>query len=165
MKFVVFDECWRLLESAAGARFIGEVFRTFRKYQASAIAISQTMDDFAKSRVASAILPNAAVKWVLKQTGGNLASLKEILSLNEREMKLIEGVTSRKGYFSDAFLIAGDDKQVVVVESTPLEYWLATTDPMDLKAFQQMRAKWPQLPDLGLLEELSTQYPRGVSAA
>lgn len=47
-KFVVFDECWALLENEAGARFLGEVFRTFRKYRASAIAISQTMVDFAK---------------------------------------------------------------------------------------------------------------------
>lgn len=121
-KFIVFDECWKLIENGAGSRFIAEVFRTFRKYRASAIAISQTMDDFSKSKIASAILPNSSVKWILKQTGGNLASLKETLLLNEREMDLVESVTSKKGHFSEAFLIAGDEKQVVVVESTPLEY-------------------------------------------
>jgi len=163
-KFVVFDECWKLIESGAGSRFIAEVFRTFRKYRASAIAISQTMDDFAKSKIASAILPNSSVKWILKQTGGNLPSLKETLLLNERETRLVESVTSKKGYFSEAFLIAGDDKQVVVVESTPLEYWLATTDPADLKAFEEARNRNPELPDAEILENLAREFPRGASA-
>lgn len=163
-KFVVFDECWKLIESGAGSRFIAEVFRTFRKYRASAIAISQTMDDFAKSKIASAILPNSSVKWILKQTGGNLPSLKETLLLNERETRLVESVTSKKGYFSEAFLIAGDEKQVVVVESTPLEYWLATTDPADLKTFEIARQKSAGLSDVEVLEQLSREYPRGASA-
>lgn len=164
-KFVVFDECWRLLENDASSRFIAEVFRTFRKYKASAIAISQTMDDFAKSKVASAILPNSSIKWVLKQTGGNLASLKETLLLNEREANLVESVISKKGYFSEAFLIAGDEKQVVVIESTPLEYWLATTDPQDLKKLGERRLMLPDLSDADLLELLAKEFPHGASAS
>ena len=163
-KFVVFDECWSLLENDAGARFLGEVFRTFRKYRASAIAISQTMDDFAHSRVASAILPNASVKWLLKQTGGNLPSLQKILRFNEREIKLVESVTSRKGYFSEAFLVAGDDKQVVLAESTPLEYWLATTDPSDIRALEHLRMEKPGLTHLELLFLMAERYPHGASA-
>ncbi len=161
-KFVIFDECWALLEGG-GSTFLGHVFRTFRKYRASAIAISQTMDDFAKSKAAAAILPNSSVKWILKQTGGNMASLKETLLLNERETRLVENVTSKKGYYSEAFLVAGDEKQVVVVESTPLEYWLATTDPQDLKEFERLKKEHPDLSDGALLETLSKQYPRGAS--
>lgn len=161
-KFVVFDECWSLLENEAGARFLGEVFRTFRKYRASAIAISQTMDDFANSKVASAILPNASVKWLLKQTGGNLPSLQKILRLNEREIRLVESVTSKKGFYSEAFLIAGDDKQVVTIESSPLEYWLATTDPLDLRAMDRARASHPELGNLALLEKMAALYPNGA---
>ena len=162
-KFVVFDECWSLLENDAGARFLGEVFRTFRKYRASAIAISQTMDDFANSKVASAILPNASVKWLLKQTGGNLPSLQKILRFNEREIKLVESVTSKKGFYSEAFLVAGDDKQVVLLESSPLEYWLATTDPMDLRAMERVAAENAELSGLELLEKMAERYPNGAS--
>ena len=162
-KFIVFDECWSLLENPAGSRFLGEVFRTFRKYRASAIAISQTMDDFSKSKVASAILPSASVKWILKQTGANLPSLKETFALNDREIKLIESVTSKKGFFSEAFLIAGDDRQVVVVQSTPLEYWLATTDPLDLLKLKEMRKQHPEARDLEILESLAADLPFGAS--
>jgi type IV secretory pathway VirB4 component len=76
-KFVVFDECWKLLENDSGASFIAEVFRTFRKYYASAAAISQNMDDFAKSKVASAILSNSSIKWVLRQKGADQKRLAE----------------------------------------------------------------------------------------
>jgi len=162
-KFVIFDECWKLLENAAGARFIAEVFRTFRKYKASAIAISQTMDDFAKSKVASAILPNSSVKWILKQTGGNIPSLQETLLLNERETRLVESITAKKGFYSEAFLIAGDDRQVVVVESTPLEYWLATTDPQDLKLLENFRNENLRMSNIEILECLAGKYPRGAS--
>ncbi len=162
-KFVIFDECWSLLENEAGARFLGEVFRTFRKYRASAIAISQTMDDFANSIVASAILPNASVKWLLKQTGGNLPSLQNLMRFNEREIKLVESVTSKKGFYSEAFLVAGDDKQVVVLESTPLEYWLATTDPMDLRAIERAVLKDERLHGLPLLQHMAEAYPHGAA--
>ena len=39
-KFLIFDECWKLLENDAGSTFIAEVYRTFRKYYASAIAMT-----------------------------------------------------------------------------------------------------------------------------
>lgn len=159
-KFVVFDECWQLLESEAGARFLEGVFRTFRKYKASAIAISQSMEDFANSKVSSAILPNASVKWILKQTGGNLSALQKILNLNERELKLVESVSSKKGYYSEAFLIAGDDKQIVKIESTPLEYWLSTTDPVDLKALDEMKSQFSQ--PLDLFKKMAEKYPHGA---
>lgn len=159
-KFVVFDECWQLLESEAGARFLESVFRTFRKYKASAIAISQSMEDFANSKVSSAILPNASVKWILKQTGGNLQALQKILNLNERELKLVESVTSKKGFYSEAFLIAGDDKQIVKIESTPLEYWLSTTDPVDLKALDEMKSQFSE--PLDLFKKMAEKYPNGA---
>ncbi len=162
-KIVVFDECWKIIENEAGARFIGEVFRTFRKYLASAIAISQTMDDFGKSKVAQAILPNAAIKWILRQTGGNLPSLREMLVLNEREMRLVESVTSKKGQYSEAFLIAGDHRQVVLIESTPLEYWLATTDSQDLKLYFEEQAQHSDLSDGEILERLASRYPHGAA--
>ncbi|MBK9039151.1 MAG: ATP-binding protein [Bdellovibrionales bacterium] len=57
MKFLIFDESWKLLESDAGSTFIAEVFRTFRKYYASCIAISQNIDDFAKSKAAMRSCP------------------------------------------------------------------------------------------------------------
>ena len=67
MKFVVFDECWRLLKDKAGQDFIESIFRTCRKYFTSCIAISQAIQDFAESEISSAIIPNCSIKWLLQQ--------------------------------------------------------------------------------------------------
>jgi len=161
-KFVVFDECWKLLESEEGAAFIGPVFRTFRKYRASAIAISQTISDFADSKISSAVMPNSSIKWILRQKGSDPAALKNALQLNEREMDLIASLTAEKGVFSESFLIAENQKLVVRIESTPLEYWLATTDPTDLVLINKLKAEMPEADDLSLMKILSKSHPQGA---
>ena len=164
-KFLVFDECWKLLENEAGANFIGEVFRTFRKYYAAAIAISQNMDDFAKSKVAGAILSNSSIKWCLTQKGADQARLQEVLQLNDNEMALIASLHQERGLYSEAFLMAQDQRAVVAIDSTPLEYWIATTDPRDLAKIEAETLKNPGKDSLSTLLELSKRYPRGAVAS
>lgn len=165
MKFLVLDECWKLLESSAGAAFIGEVFRTFRKYYASAIAISQNIDDFAKSKVSQAILPNTSIKWILMQRGADQQRLKEVLNLNGTELSLISSLHQKRGEYSEAFLMAGDEHSVVVIEATALEYWIATTDARDLAEFQSAISASPEKSNFEVLTELSKKYPKGVIAS
>ncbi len=164
MKFAIFDECWRLLQDDSASLFIGDVFRTFRKYRASAIAISQTMDDFAKSKVAGAIMPNSSLKWILRQKGADQESLKNALMLNDREMEQISSLGSKKGYYSEAFLMAENKRQVVRIDSTPLEYWLFTTDPADLALMNDIKNKNPSLTDLDVLREAAKTHSQGASA-
>jgi conjugal transfer ATP-binding protein TraC len=164
MKFLVFDECWRLLESDAGSQFVGEVFRTFRKYYASAIAISQNIDDFAKSKAASAIMPNSSIKWILKQPGADFKRLAEVLRLNEREIALVQSLAQVKGQYSEAFLVCEDRKAVVSVESTPIEYWLATTDPKDFALMKREQTS-TQKQDLELIQYLAEKFPMGATGA
>jgi len=162
MKFTIFDECWALLDSASV--FIEAVFRTFRKYRASAIAISQTIDDFANSSVGPAVLANSSIKWVLRQKGSDQNVLKDVLRLNEREMNHVSMLQSDKGRFSEAFLIADDLRQVLRIQSTPLEYWLATTDPADLEVIASLRNEFPERSDLDLLKAAAEKYPLGATS-
>lgn len=162
-KFLVLDECWKLMESNAGSTFIGEVFRTFRKYYASAIAISQNIDDFAKSRVSTAILPNTSLKWVLMQKGADQARLKEVLQLNDNEMELISSLHQSRGFYSQAFLMAEDRHCVVSIEPTPLEYWIATTDPKDLAAMNELKKGGFIGSERDLLVGMSRRFPQGVT--
>ncbi len=163
MKFLVFDECWKLLENQAGSAFIGEVFRTFRKYYASAIAISQNIDDFAKSRVSQAILPNTSIRWILMQNGADQERLKEVLRLNSTESALITSLHQKKGEYSEAFLMAEENRTVVRISPTPMEYWIATTDPRDLGMFQnELNSGKSQLEALRYLSQI---YPKGVIAS
>lgn len=164
MKFLIFDECWKLLENESGAMFIAEVFRTFRKYMASAIAISQNIDDFAKSKVANAILPNASIKWILKQKGADQERLRSVLGLNENEASLVQSLRQERGVYSEAFLMAEDQRSVVAIESTPLEYWLATTDPRDLGKIDSEKTATKNLTNLEVLKSLAVKHPKGMAA-
>ncbi len=162
MKIVVLDECWRLLQSDSASQFIGDIFRTFRKYRASAIAISQTVDDFSKSKVAQAVIPNSSIKWILRQKGDQ-EELKNVLQLNVREMDLVSSLTSIKGQYSESFLMMEDKRQVVRIQATPLEYWLATTDPSDLIEIERAKRARPEASDQEVLENLASLYPKGSS--
>jgi type IV secretory pathway VirB4 component len=163
MKFLIFDECWRLLESDAGSQFVGEVFRTFRKYYASAIAISQNIDDFAKSKAATAIMPNAAIKWILKQSGADFKRLAEVMRLNDREVALVQSLSQVKGQYSESFLLCEDKRAVVSVESTPIEYWLATTDPKDF-ALMKRESLATNKKEFSLIEHLAAKFPMGAAS-
>jgi conjugal transfer ATP-binding protein TraC len=165
MKVLVLDESWKLIESDAGASFVGEVFRTFRKYFASAIAISQNLDDFAKSRIAGAILPNTSLKWILAQKGGSRSRLKEVLQLNDNELSLIESLHQVHGSYSQAFLISEDKHALVNIEPTPLEYWLSTSDPRDVTLFEDRTQGSPWKTSLQVLKELSCEFPFGAVAS
>lgn len=165
MKFIVFDECWKLLRDEAGLVFIEEVFRTVRKYFCSATAISQDLTDFLNSSISSALLPNCSVKWILMQNQSDSSKMKEALGLNDNEIALISSLHQKKGEYSEAYLIAGSEhRTVAVIEPTPLELWIATTDPRDLSAIEELRKKEPTLSQLEILKKLSLQYPRGIAA-
>ncbi len=165
MKFIVFDECWKLLKDEAGVVFIEEVFRTVRKYYCSATAISQDLNDFLNSGISSALLPNCSVKWILMQNQSDFTKMKEALGLNENEVELIQSLHQKKGQFSEAYLLAGPERRVVtVIEPTPLELWLATTDPRDLSAIESLKKERPDLPQIEILKILSERFPQGVSS-
>ncbi len=163
-KIVVFDECWKLMASDMGSQFIGEVFRTFRKHFASAIAISQNLEDFSKSKVSDAILTNSSLKWILKQRGADPSRLKDVLRLGDAEMDCIESLGQVKGKWSEAFLIAEGERAMVHITPTPLEYWISTSDPRDLDLLEKTRLRFPEKDSLSLLKLLRDQYPSGACA-
>jgi conjugal transfer ATP-binding protein TraC len=49
-KYLVIDEAWSLLQSPATARFIEEALRTFRKYNAAAVMVTQQVSSLLRRR-------------------------------------------------------------------------------------------------------------------
>lgn len=164
MKFIVFDECWKLLKDESGITFIEEVFRTVRKYFCSATAISQDLSDFLDSKIASALLPNCPVKWILMQNQSDLTKMREALGLNDNEVALIQSLHQEKGEYSEAFLVAGHNHAVAVIEPTPLELWIATTDPRDLSLIERFRREHPELSQIEALKRLAELHPKGAGS-
>ncbi|MCT4641227.1 MAG: hypothetical protein N4A33_02950 [Bacteriovoracaceae bacterium] len=122
-KIFIFDECWHLLNK--NADYIAECFRTFRKHNASAIAISQNLDDFSITQLGRVIIQNTYLKLMFKQ------SLKASEFLNQHTVKMINCATSKKGEYSEFILVSEEHKKPIRFYSTYLEYELYTSDKND----------------------------------
>lgn len=164
-KFVVFDKCWKLLKdrNEAAIEFIEEIVRTIRKYYGSMICLTQSLSDYLDSKIAGALLNNSAIKWILMQNQSDLSQMKTVLGLNDNEIEHIRSLQQKKGYFSEVYLIAGtNDRGVVLIEPTPIELWLATTDARDIAKIEEAQKYDPQKNVRDILKDLSQQYPHGV---
>jgi hypothetical protein len=62
---------------------------------------------------------------------GDTKILSETLKLNATELKLIQSLEQRKGLYSEGFFIAGEARQIIRIQPSPLEYWISTSDSRD----------------------------------
>jgi conjugal transfer ATP-binding protein TraC len=158
------DEVWELLKNRASAHAMEYWVRTLRKSGSGVTFITQAVSDIASHAIGSAILGNTATKLILLQRG-DLEPMRQILKLNDQEMALVSSLRQQKGVFSEAFLIANEERTVIRAFPTPIEYWLATSDRDDNNALEVFRRDNPEksLPDV--IYELAMRYPRGVAAS
>jgi len=152
-KVVVFDECWKHLQTPAAAQLIAELYRTSRKYACSILTISQSVDDFVSSPIAPALTQNSHTVHLLRhQLGHDLVA--RTFRLNPREAHLFGSLEMRRGEYSEALVLHGDHHFLARIVLSPLEYWIATTHQPDLKLELTMRERHPRLSRLELLELL-----------
>lgn len=128
-KIFVFDECWHLLEKNAG--YIAECFRTFRKHNASAVAISQNIDDFSQSNLGRVILQNTFTKFLFRQ------SIRESEFIDSYSKELVDSIHSKKRHYSEFLYLTEFQKKPLRYVPTPIEYEVFTTDPVDTNAFNR----------------------------
>ncbi|MBI4925851.1 MAG: ATP-binding protein [Bdellovibrio sp.] len=159
-KIILMDECWELLKSQGASLFMEYCVRTLRKTGSGITFITQGLEEIQQSKIGSAILNNTATKFILMQRG-DMAPVRQILKLNDQEMSLISGLRSVKGQFSEAFMITNEDRAVIRVIPTALEYWLATSDAKDNALIEETRKQFPdkKLPEI--IHHLAHQYPYG----
>jgi hypothetical protein len=161
-KLVVFDEVWKFFETPTTAKLIGELYRTSRKYKAAVVTISQSMQDFAASPIAAALMNNAATAYLLRHERAHEEIAREF-HLNDRELAIFRGLEMRRGHYTEAFVRRGQKHHFLArVVLTPLEYWISTTHPPDLLLEEQYRARHPELSRLELLTRLAARYPHGA---
>lgn len=165
-KLVVFDECWKLLSSSESASFIAECYRTFRKYGAGAISITQSLNDFLVGGLENAILGNSNTRLILRQNSvPTVQGIVDYFHFNEAEQKQIESLQIKKGEGAEIFFSQSKGLHSVsgkmVIYPTPIEYWVATTDAKDVNYFNQKVKENPDLDMYGVIELCAEDYPNG----
>lgn len=122
-KIFIFDECWHLL--LKNADYIAECFRTFRKHKASAVAISQNLDDFSESQLGRVIIQNTYFKLLFRQ---NLSTSEFI---DNHTKSILDSLQSIKGAYSEFLLLTETIKKPIRYYPTPLEYQVMTSAKED----------------------------------
>ena len=158
-KQILMDECWALIKGPA-SHFMEYCVRTLRKKNSGITFITQGLSEIVQSPIGDAILGNTATKFILIQRG-DLEPMRNILKFNDQEMALISSLRQQKGSYSEAFLIANENRSVVRITPTALEYWLATSDASDNALLEDVRRRFPEKELPEIIHFLSKHYPFG----
>jgi type IV secretory pathway VirB4 component len=167
----VLDECWFLLDSAALAPEVVQLYRTARKRNSSVWGISQTVEDFVgtefQPRVhGPGILKNASTK-IIGQQPGDVTPLITHLNLNPVAVNQVKGFGApRKGRSGEVLLAIGEraeTTQTIRIVPTPLSYWICTTFPRERKYRSWFLKEHQGKPLLQCYQELSRKFPQGLA--
>ena len=141
-KLVVIDEAWDLLREGEVSVFMEHAYRKFRKYGASAIIATQSIDDLYDNAVGKAIAANSANMFLLGQKNETIELVKEKkqLVLSSAGFNLLRSVHTEAGVYSGIFLYSETGQGVGRLIVSDFQKLLYSTDPADVQAIKDKQA-------------------------
>ena len=121
-KIIYIDEIWKLIGASATketAEYIYKLFKTIRKYNGSAVAITQDISDLFSiddGKFGSTILNNSAFKTIFSLNDENINEISKNIYLSDNEKILIRGL--KKG---ESFIQAEREKVIIEIIADNLE--------------------------------------------
>jgi conjugal transfer ATP-binding protein TraC len=131
-RMLVVDEAWQLMKYEDSANFLFSLAKRARKYNLGITTISQDVEDFMGSRMGRAIVANASMQILLKQSPSAVDVLSEVFKLTSEEKKRLAQFPVGQGLF-----FAGQNHVHIQVVASPTETGLITTNPQQVQAVQQ----------------------------
>lgn len=131
-RILIVDEAWQLMKYEDSANFLFSLAKRARKYNLGITTITQDVEDFMGSRMGRAIVANASMQFLLKQSPTAVDVLSEVFKLTSEETKRLSQFPVGQGLF-----FAGQNHVHIQVVASPTETGLITTSPQQL---QQMAA-------------------------
>jgi conjugal transfer ATP-binding protein TraC len=131
-RILIVDEAWQLMKYEDSANFLFSLAKRARKYNLGITTITQDVEDFMGSRMGRAIVANASMQFLLKQSPSAVDVLAEVFKLTSEERKRLSQFPVGQGLF-----FAGQNHVHIQVVASPTETGLITTNPNQL---QQMHA-------------------------
>ncbi len=131
-RILVIDEAWQFMKYEDSASFIFSLAKRARKYGLGITTISQDVEDFIESRMGRAIVANASMQLLLKQSPSAIDKLADVFKLTDEEKKRLSQFPVGQGLF-----FAGQNHVHIQVIASPSETTLITTDPGEVKNIEQ----------------------------
>ncbi len=131
-RILIVDEAWQLLKYEDSANFLFSLAKRARKYNLGLTTISQDVEDFMGSRMGRAIVANASMQILLKQSPSAVAVLSEVFRLTSEESKRLSQFPVGQGLF-----FAGQNHVHIQITASPTETGLITTNPQQVQEIAQ----------------------------
>ncbi len=131
-RLLIVDEAWQLMKYEDSANFMFSLAKRARKYNLGITTITQDVEDFMGSRMGRAIVANASMQFLLKQSSSAVDVLSDVFKLTAEEKKRLSQFPVGQGLF-----FAGQNHVHIQVVASPTEASLITTNPQQVQAIQQ----------------------------
>jgi type IV secretory pathway VirB4 component len=123
-RMLIVDEAWQLMKYEDSANFLFSLAKRARKYNLGITTITQDVEDFMGSRMGRAIVANASMQFLLKQSPSAVDKLTEVFKLTSEEKKRLSQFPVGQGLF-----FAGQNHVHIQVVASPTETGLINTTP------------------------------------
>ena len=130
-RILVVDEAWQLMKYEDSANFLFSLAKRARKYNLGITTITQDVEDFMGSRMGRAVVANASMQLLLKQSPTAVDVLSDVFKLTEEETKRLGQFPVGQGLF-----FAGQNHVHVQIIASQTETSLITTNPDQVQAIE-----------------------------
>lgn len=123
-RILIVDEAWQMMRFEDSASFLFSLAKRARKYNLGVTTISQDVEDFMASRMGRAIVANASMQLLMKQSVSAVDVLAEVFKLTDEEKKRLSQFPIGQGLF-----FAGQNHVHIQIVASPTEYDLIASNP------------------------------------
>lgn len=131
-RILIVDEAWQLMKYEDSANFLFSLAKRARKYNLGITTITQDVEDFMASRMGRAIVANASMQLLLKQSTSAVDVLADVFKLTSEEKKRLSQFPVGQGLF-----FAGQSHVHIQILPSPTETSLITTNPEQVAALER----------------------------
>src|ERR1019366_705494 len=131
-RILIVDEAWQMMKYEDSANFLFSLAKRARKYNLGLTTVTQDVEDFMGSRMGRAIVANASMQFLLKQSPTAVDDLAQIFKLTAEEKKRLIQFPVGQGLF-----FAGSNHVHIQVIASPTETELINTTPGAAEKFDQ----------------------------
>ena len=140
-RLLIVDEAWQLMKYDDSANFLFSLAKRARKYFLGLTTITQDVEDFMGSKMGRAIVANASMQLLLKQSTSAVDVLAEVFKLTDEEKKRLAQFPVGQGLF-----FAGQNHVHMQIIASPTETSLITTNPAQVQQLQALYQQQAQAP-------------------
>ncbi len=149
-RILVVDEAWYFMKNQDSASFLHSMVKRARKYYLGVTTITQDVEDFLHNDYGRAIVTNASIQFLMKQSTASVPILAETFYLSQGERQLLVTADVGEGIF-----FAGQNHVALRVVASDEEHVLITTNPEELAERKVKKGNMP-----GAESVIHTELPK-----